>query len=129
MLGWLAVRGVYPMKFVSYECCGCRLAAIRSDRGLTKTQLAAVVGVSRQAITRWEQSARFKIRSGDAHRIAQTLRCRRDDLLAPADAPLPPRPFAWPRIRRRLQQRIAALLSGGGPPRRARPTPMIALRS
>jgi transcriptional regulator with XRE-family HTH domain len=115
---------VYPRRVIIYECCGHRLAAIRIDRGLTRPQLAAALDMSRQAIARWEHSAIFEIRSDNARRLARTLRCRRDELLAPADAPLPPLPPNWPRIRGRILQQAAVT---GRPQRWAR-VPMIALR-
>jgi transcriptional regulator with XRE-family HTH domain len=89
---------------------GRRLAAIRQDRGLTEAELGTVVGKSKTTICAWEHGATIDIAAGDVTRCARALRCRRGDLLAPLDAPIPAAPSYWPRMRRRIQQRSAGEL-------------------
>jgi transcriptional regulator with XRE-family HTH domain len=83
------------MKWAS-ETFGLRIAQIRADRGLTQQQLGFAIGKSRQAITRWENDPTFEPRLSDVNKCARALRCQPKDLLAPLDAPIPPRPrFRW----------------------------------
>jgi transcriptional regulator with XRE-family HTH domain len=84
------------------ETFGRRLAAVRRDRKLTQAQLAMYLRVSRQAISRWENSPVAWVIWSEVVKCARILHCRADDLLAPLDAPIPPSPLCWPRIRRRL---------------------------
>jgi transcriptional regulator with XRE-family HTH domain len=72
---------------------GRRLAALRNSRGLTQIDLAKRIRKTRPAIGRWEAGRAF-IRGRDLARVARALECRMRDLLAPPDAPIPPR---WPR--------------------------------
>jgi transcriptional regulator with XRE-family HTH domain len=79
------------MKWAS-ETFGRRLAQLRTDRRLTQKQLGARIGKSRQTITHWENDAGFEPRLSDVNKCAWALHCRPRDLLAPLDAPIPPRP-------------------------------------
>jgi transcriptional regulator with XRE-family HTH domain len=88
---------------------GRRLAAIRQDRGLTQLELGTVVGKSKQMICAWEHGMAIEIATGDVTKCARALHCRRADLLAPLEAPIPAAPSRWPRMRRRIQQRSAGL--------------------
>jgi DNA-binding XRE family transcriptional regulator len=94
--GWRgAPKGRIPMSWAS-ETFGRRLAQIRADRRMTQQDLGAAIGLSRQTIIRWENDPAFDPRLGDMKKCAWALRCRVGDLLAPLDAPIPPRPrFSW----------------------------------
>jgi transcriptional regulator with XRE-family HTH domain len=94
------------VKFAS-DTAGCRLAAIRIDRRLTQTELAALVGKSKQTISAWEYGL-CEIRLADADRCARLLCFSLRDLLAPVDAPVPKAPPSWLQKRWQLQRQIAA---------------------
>jgi transcriptional regulator with XRE-family HTH domain len=70
------------------DSVGRRLAAIRTDRGLTQAALAAAIGKSRQCVCHWERGS-SDLRMSDLHRLAEALDCRLRDLLAPPEAPIP----------------------------------------
>lgn len=70
---------------------GRRLEAIRADRHLTQEELGTAVGKSKRTISHWETQPWFEVRERDAKECAKVLRCRLRDLLAPLDAPLPPK--------------------------------------
>jgi transcriptional regulator with XRE-family HTH domain len=70
------------------DSVGRRLAAIRTDRGLTQAALAAAIGKSRQCVCHWERGS-SDLRISDLHRLAEALDCRLRDLLAPPEAPIP----------------------------------------
>jgi transcriptional regulator with XRE-family HTH domain len=82
---------------------GRRLAAIRKDRGLSQAELATSVAKTRAAVGHWESGRAF-IRGSDLARVARALGCRMRDLLAPVEAPIPPRPPWWPRWRTSKRQ-------------------------
>jgi len=82
---------------------GRRLAAIRKDRGLSQAELATAVAKTRAAVGHWESGRAF-IRGSDLARVARALGCRMRDLLAPVEAPIPPRPPWWPRWRTSKRQ-------------------------
>jgi len=77
---------------------GRRLAAFRADRGLTQCELATAIGKTRATVSHWE-AGRAYARSRDLAGIARALDCRIRGLLAPVEAPLPPRPPGWTRRR------------------------------
>jgi transcriptional regulator with XRE-family HTH domain len=77
---------------------GHRLAAIRRDRGLSQAELGAAIGKSKHTISGWGHGL-YDIRLAEADACARALHCRLKDLLAPLEAPIPPRPSLWPRMR------------------------------
>ena len=88
---------------------GRRLATIRRDRGLTQRELAFAIGRTGTTICLWESNGSAEIRLHDARKCANALRCWLKDLAAPLDAPLPPAPENWPRVRRRIKLEVAAV--------------------
>jgi transcriptional regulator with XRE-family HTH domain len=91
---------------ITGEGFGRRLAAIRAERGLTQRELATAIGSSRQAVCRWENARAVDIRIGELCKLAGALDCRVRDLLAPFEAPIPPRASS-PRRYRRHRRAIA----------------------
>jgi len=94
---------------------GRRLAAIRRSRGLTQVELAVAIGKAGQTVSFWESGGALTVRDGDVKECARVLRCPARDLRAPLDAPIPPCPPSWPRIRRRIKQhrrRFGFLIAG-----------------
>jgi transcriptional regulator with XRE-family HTH domain len=103
---------------------GARLAAIRVDRGLTLTELAALIGRTKTTIGRWEHGGPAEIHRSDVAKCARVLRCSRKILLASLDEPIPPPPSSWLRTRRQIKQRLAAVTGKRpGPYRRGRLAP------
>jgi transcriptional regulator with XRE-family HTH domain len=88
---------------------GRRIAAIRKHRHMTERQLGDAIGRSRQAIWFYEHGIVGAALLAQLDAIAAALDCTRDDLLAPVDAPLPPRPrpkSPRPRSRFRARERM-----------------------
>jgi transcriptional regulator with XRE-family HTH domain len=85
---------------------GRRLAKIREHRDLTQFELGAAVGQSKQTISAWEHDRTIEITRADVSKCARALGCRRADLLAPVEAPLPPCPD-WSRVKRQLRRNFA----------------------
>jgi transcriptional regulator with XRE-family HTH domain len=77
---------------------GRRLTAIRTDRALSQAELGTVLGKSKQTVCRWEHG--LAINAADLTRCARALGCRRFDLLAPVDAPIPAARGKRQRLRR-----------------------------
>jgi transcriptional regulator with XRE-family HTH domain len=66
---------------------GKRIAVIRGHRGMTQSDLAPAIGVSRSVIDNIE-NGRTRLSLARAVRIAEALHCSIDDLLAPPAAPV-----------------------------------------
>lgn len=56
------------------------IARIRMERGLTQGQLAELMGVHQQVISRWEQGTRNP-GARSMFKLAQVLGCQMEDLL------------------------------------------------
>jgi transcriptional regulator with XRE-family HTH domain len=73
------------------EDIGTRIRTVRLDRGLTQTQLAIMVGVSRSAVAQWETGRTGQV-TGNLSRIADALEVSVEHLMygankhAPAEA-------------------------------------------
>jgi transcriptional regulator with XRE-family HTH domain len=88
------------------DSVGRLLAAIRAERGLTRTEPAMAIGRLQQTVGCWESGRSPDIRSGDLCKIAVALGCRLRDLLAPVEAPIPPL-HPHPRRRRRTAASVS----------------------
>ena len=69
----------------SDEVFAKRLASVRAEAGLTRDDLAAKVGVSKDTSTNWEQGNNTP-RLDTACRLADVLKCAVDDLVRPFPA-------------------------------------------
>ena len=67
---------------------GRRLAAIRAHRMISQSELAALVGVSKASIHRYEHG-HCRIDAGRLAQMAWALSCSPADFFAPAEARLP----------------------------------------
>jgi transcriptional regulator with XRE-family HTH domain len=85
---------------------GRRLAAIRTERGLTQAELALLVGCSRQTICHWEKRS-TPIEPDDMVNCARALHCRKKDLLAPVEDQIPAVPALWFWSRHRQLRTVA----------------------
>lgn len=70
------------------ETVGARIKSARMARGLTQSDLAAEVGVSRSAVAQWETERAGQVR-GNLTRIASVLGVTVGYLLYGEDAPAP----------------------------------------
>ena len=94
---------------------GERIQTHRKRAGLSQEQLAERVGVSRQAVTKWE-SGKSTPGTGHLFRLAEVFGTTVDRLLSPEDAapPAPPAPQApGRRIAWRERLRTACLAAAG----------------
>lgn len=65
---------------------GQKIAKLRRERGMTQDGLADALGVSRQAVSKWESDAAFP-ETEKLVRLSRLLECSIDYLLKPEDEP------------------------------------------
>jgi transcriptional regulator with XRE-family HTH domain len=99
---------------------GRRLAAIREHRRLTQAGLGAAIGRTGKSISSYEHRRSAQAMLAHLDDIAAALDCKRADLLAPPDAPLPQlRRAARPARRRQRDQTPASTGASAAIPRRS----------
>ena len=85
---------------------GERIARARERMGISQTQLAELIGVSQQVVTRWERK-HANIQSQYLVKLATTLQISTDELLGlkePAAAPKQPGNTVEKRLQKKIQE-------------------------